>query len=191
MVMLGKKSLVITLVAASIFSIFAGSWAATNASEQVMDNQTMSNQTTSAMNNQTTTAKAAHFVVRDSETVLLDGKAIGGNDYIHLYDTTPSEILSGHIAAKIPCDSNSTPRVQILTGSAQGTTTGSLDRVELETIPWLSTPGRLCFYHADVGSNVTSFDSDILIKNPSNSRIDFPATSTIVIGVNVIGRFGE
>jgi hypothetical protein len=29
-------------------------------------------------------------VVRDSETILLEGKIIPANDYIHLYDSTPS-----------------------------------------------------------------------------------------------------
>jgi hypothetical protein len=192
MVMLNKKSLVFTLVITSIFSILVGSWAATNASGQVTGNQTMANQTTtsSAMNNNqtTTAAKTTHNVtiVRDSEAVLLDGKSIPGNDYIHLYDTTPFAIVNGHVAAKVPCDSNSTSQVQILIGSAP-----DFHPADLENVAALSTPGELCLYHVDLASNATSMITDIAIKNPSNSTIDFPDTSTVVIGVNEIMQGGE
>jgi hypothetical protein len=47
-------------------------------------------------------------VVRDSAVILLEGKTIPANDYIHLYDTTPYMIKTGHIAAKLPCDASST-----------------------------------------------------------------------------------
>ena len=36
-------------------------------------------------------------VVRDSATILLEGKIIPTKDYIHLYDSTPYLITSGHI----------------------------------------------------------------------------------------------
>ena len=35
-------------------------------------------------------------VVRDSQTVLLEGLTIPANDFIHLYDTTPYMIKVGH-----------------------------------------------------------------------------------------------
>ena len=38
-------------------------------------------------------------VVRDSQTILLEGKTLPSKDYIHLYDTTPYQIKLGHIAA--------------------------------------------------------------------------------------------
>ena len=90
-------------------------------------------------------------------------------------------ILNGHIAAKVPCDANSTARVQILIGSAP-----AFKPANLKLIKELSTPGKLCLYHVDVVSNATSIVTDIAIKNPSNSTLDFPDTSTIVIGVNEI-----
>jgi hypothetical protein len=40
-------------------------------------------------------------VVRDSETTLLEGKAIPANDYIHLYDSTPYRITNGHVMRAI------------------------------------------------------------------------------------------
>jgi hypothetical protein len=145
-----------------------------------MNNQTMTSQAMAA--NQTLT------VTRDSETILLEGKSIPAKDYIHLYDTTPYMIMNGHIAAKLPCDPDSNPKVQVLTGSAP-----DLKPADFELIKELSHPGDLCLYHVDLMSNASATNggnattiTDIAISNPSNDKIEFPATSTVVIGVNEI-----
>jgi hypothetical protein len=39
-------------------------------------------------------------IVRDSVTELLQDKIIPGGDFIHLYDSTPYNILNGHVALK-------------------------------------------------------------------------------------------
>ena len=49
----------------------------------------------------------SNTVVRDSQTVLLEGKTLPANDFIHLYDSTPYMIMVGHVAVKLPCDANS------------------------------------------------------------------------------------
>ncbi|HEY6587735.1 MAG TPA: hypothetical protein VIY98_05530, partial [Nitrososphaeraceae archaeon] len=36
--------------------------------------------------------------VRDSVTILLQDTIIPGTDFLHLYDSTPSHIVNGHIA---------------------------------------------------------------------------------------------
>jgi hypothetical protein len=137
--------------------------------------------------------------------VLLEGKSLPANDYIHLYDTTPYMIMNGHIAAKVPCDANSNPEVQILIGSAP-----DLNPADFELIAELSNPGELCLYHVDLMSNssattggggvnaTATIITDIAISNPSNTNMTFPATSTVVIGVNEImpiegehGQHGE
>ena len=41
--------------------------------------------------------------VRDSVTILLQDTIIPGTDFLHLYDSTPSHIVNGHIALKAPC----------------------------------------------------------------------------------------
>ena len=46
-------------------------------------------------------------VVRDSAVVLLGGRTLPSNNFIHLYDTTPYMIMNGHIAAKLPCNDQS------------------------------------------------------------------------------------
>jgi hypothetical protein len=126
--------------------------------------------------------EAGGTVVRDSTAILLAGQTIPGGSFIHLYDSTPDAIATGHVAAKIPCAENSTATLQILTGSAP-----NLRPVQLELLPELSTPGELCLYHADLasvqGGNMTT---DIAIQNPGEGDVEFPATSTVVIGVNKV-----
>jgi hypothetical protein len=128
----------------------------------------------------TTGTAAGGTEVRDSTAILLAGQTIPGGSFIHLYDSTPDAIATGHIAAKIPCDENSNATLTILTGSAP-----NLQPVELEPLPELSTPGELCLYHADLaseqGGNMTT---DIAIQNAGDEDVELPATSTVVIGVN-------
>jgi hypothetical protein len=127
-----------------------------------------------------TEGEAGGATVRDSTAVLLAGETIPGGSFIHLYDSTPDAIATGHVAAKIPCDDNSNATLTILTGSAP-----NLQPAELELLPELSTPGGLCLYHADLvseqGGNMTT---DIAIQNPGEDDVELPATSTVVIGVN-------
>jgi len=123
-------------------------------------------------------------VVRDSAVILLEGKTIPANDYIHLYDTTPYMIKTGHVAAKLPCDASSTSPLKILIGQAP-----NLKPAALEFIKPLSTPGKMCLYHVDVASQSggqAGIITDIAIQNPTSTTITFPSTSTVVIGVDEI-----
>ena len=113
-------------------------------------------------------------VVRDTVTLLLSGQSIPAMSYIHLYDSSPYKIVNGHIAAKIPCNDDSESTLQILTGSAP-----SFQPAELELIDGnLSTPGELCLYHVDIPQKNVTTTTDIAIKNPTDSSVDFPETST-------------
>jgi hypothetical protein len=131
---------------------------------------------------QHTKGEAGATTVRDSATILLAGQTIPGGSFIHLYDSTPDAISTGHVAAKIPCNEASNATLTILTGSAP-----NLQPAELELLPELSTPGGLCLYHADLaseqGGNMTT---DIAIQNPGEDDVELPATSTVVIGVNKV-----
>jgi hypothetical protein len=125
---------------------------------------------------------SAATTIRDSTAILLSGQTIPGGSFIHLYDSTPDAIATGHVAAKIPCDENSNATLTILTGSAP-----NLQPTELELVPELSTAGELCLYHADLaseqGGNMTT---DIAIQNTGEDDVELPATSTVVIGVNKV-----
>ncbi len=122
--------------------------------------------------------------VRDSVTELLQDKVIPGGDFIHLYDSTPYHILNGHVALKAPCEDDSITPVQVLIGSAPNMTAATL-----ENVAPLSTPGEQCLYHADLipGGNVTII-TDIALSNPTEEDIEFPPTSTVVIGINEITK---
>src|SRR5918994_1723398 len=65
-----------------------------------------------------TEGEAGGTAVRDSTAILLAGETIPGGSFIHLYDSTPDAIATGHVAAKIPCNENSNATLSILTGSA-------------------------------------------------------------------------
>jgi hypothetical protein len=120
------------------------------------------------------------FYVRDSQAVLLEGRTLASEGFIHLYDSTPYLIGNGHIAANLPCEDNSTASVNLLIGQAP-----NLTAAELENVPQLSTPGDLCLYHADIPpQNLTV--TDIAVQNPGDSDLELPASSTVVIGVNEI-----
>src|SRR3712207_5016953 len=136
------------------------------------------------------------FTVRDSVFALLADQTIPPNSFIHLYDTTPYSISNGHIAAKIPCDDESAPLLNILVGLAP-----NLAPAPLELVPPLSTPGELCLYHTDLPApaqanatataNATTTTNatmitDIAIQNPGDEDVTLPSTSTVVIGVNEI-----
>lgn len=120
--------------------------------------------------------------VRDSVTILLQDAIIPGTDFLHLYDSTPSHILNGHIALKAPCTADSSSPIQVLIGSAPNMTAATL-----ENIPALSTPGEQCLYHVDLipGGNVTTI-TDIALSNPTEDEIEFPPTSSVVIGINEV-----
>jgi hypothetical protein len=159
-----KKSLITILAAVITSLIFMNTGNLTPATAQGGENQT------------------GGTVVRDSITLLLANQTIPAMSYIHLYDSSPYKIVNGHVAAKIPCNDDSESTLNILTGSAP-----NFQPAELELIDGnLSTPGELCLYHVDLPQENVTTTTDIAIQNPTDSSIDFPETSTIVVGVNEI-----
>jgi hypothetical protein len=122
--------------------------------------------------------------VRDSVTLLLQDNIIPAGDFIHLYDTTPYHIMNGHIALKLPCEDDSTSPIQVLIGSAPNMTAATL-----ENVPPLSTPGEQCLYHMDLmpSGNVTTL-TDIALSNTGEENIEFPPTSSVVIGINEVKK---
>ena len=125
-------------------------------------------------------------VTRDSQTILLEGASLPEGSFIHLYDSTPYKIENGHIAAKVPCNEENATAVNVLIGQAP-----NLAPAELEFVAPLSSPGDLCLYHVDIASDDVNTITDIAIGNNITDDIDFPATSTIVLGVNEISSLGD
>jgi hypothetical protein len=128
-------------------------------------------------------------VVRDSQTILLEGKTISSKGFIHVYDATPYMIMSGHVAANLPCDSSAKTPYNVLIGQAP-----NVKPAELEYIKELSTPGKMCIYHVDVNSEPggkAGIITDIALQNPTATDVKFPPMSTLVIGVDEIAPGAE
>jgi len=128
-------------------------------------------------------AQEEKTVTRDSQTVLLEGKTLPPKDFIHLYDTTPYLLKLGHVAAKLPCDSNNKTSLNVLIGQAP-----KLKPAELELVKPLSTPGKMCIYHVDIESGPPGENpiTDIALQNPTDKEVKFGPTATVVIGVDEI-----
>ena len=111
-----------------------------------------------------------------SEHIPLIGQLSSG-DYILLMDFTPfvtSVEGHSHIALKVPCNENGSPKVSILTGIAPNLKTlnigsaisnGTIDGNNID----LSVEGNSCLYHAELPNNV----SDIVLANTSNQTLNF------------------
>ena len=157
------------------------------AKDQGTTNSSHDSTSMSGMNMSSTAAEAAGSkgttVTRDSVTVLLEGKTIPAKGFIHLYDSTPYMINAGHIALHVPCDTSSTPIVDVLIGPAP-----NLTKTQPEIIKELSKPGTMCVYHVDIESDPAKkvYQTDVAIQNPTDKPITFPASSGVVIGVNEI-----
>ena len=184
-----------SIIAILTLSVVAGIFSNIPLSYAQNDTMSMGNMTEEGEEHATTT-EAGHSAeeeekehnetstVRDSVTELLEGKIIPGGDFIHLYDTTPYHILNGHVALKAPCSDDGTTSIQVLIGSAPNMTAATL-----ENIAPLSTPGEQCLYHVDLipVGNVTII-TDIALKNPTELDLEFPPTTTVVIGINEITK---
>src|ERR687897_177280 len=122
--------------------------------------------------------EAGGITIRDSTAMLLAGETIPAGSFIHLYDSTPDAIATGHLAAKIPCDENSNSTLAILTGSAPNLAPADLQK---GLVPQLSSPGDLCLYHVDLASKQGgNMSTDIAMQNPGDEDVELPATSPVV-----------
>jgi hypothetical protein len=153
-------------------------------------------------NNEAATANITIFV-RNSGTLLLSHQIIPPKDFIPVYDSLPYKIMNGHVAAKLPCDSNSESPLQILVGQLS-----ELKPTQLHLISGLSKPGYMCMYYADLspstnntvatskepkidsimssrgGGNLTI--TYIEFSNPTDYRVILPNTASLAISVNRI-----
>ncbi len=100
----------------------------------------------------------------------------------HLYDSTPSKIVVGHIAAHLPCDSAGETTLKVVAGIAP-----KVAPLELEKVKELSLLGNICIYHADLPQKNNTDITDIALLNPTDTNITLPDTSGIVIHVSEFG----
>lgn len=163
------------------------------------NNNNSSNATLPAVGFNSLQNSSKNTVVRNVDTLFMAHQIIPPKDFIPLYDTSPYQILAGHLAAKIPCDANSKPSLEILIGHLP-----NLRPVEPKLIREYSQPGYICMYNVEIDAAKTTnvsagnnngskgevptkpIDTDILLRNPTDTRILLPNTSTIVIGVDEV-----
>src|SRR6266540_1764097 len=134
-------------------------------------------QSTSPVNN-ATQQHASHILdnLIISQHIPLTGQLAKG-DYILLIDFTPfATRVQGHshIAMKIPCNKDGTPKTTIVTGIApnlksldvgKAINNGTLNGKSLD----LSNEGTSCLYHAELPTGIT----DIALVNTSNDTLNF------------------
>jgi len=121
------------------------------------------------------------------DTVLLAGQTLPASSYIHLMDLSPMQLISGHLALKVPCNASGNSPIVLLVGSAPDFSKIYLNNTEI--LSAISAPGSLCIYHFYLGSVYEQLNkplTDIAIFNPTNQSILFPATSTAVISANKV-----
>jgi hypothetical protein len=132
----------------------------------------------SGMNDTATQQHAEHTLdnLIISEHIPLNGQ-LANEDYILLMDFTPfATSIEGHshIAMKVPCNQDGSPKVTIITGVAPKLNTlnignaisnGTLDERNLD----LSVEGRSCLYHTELPNGIT----DIVLVNTSNGTLNF------------------
>jgi len=121
------------------------------------------------------------------DTVLLAGQTLPAGSYIHMMDISPMQLISGHVALKVPCDVNGSSPIILLVGDAPDFSKIYLNNTEI--LSAISTPGQMCIYHFYLGTVYETLNkplTDIAIFNPTNQSILFPATSTAVISANKV-----
>jgi hypothetical protein len=104
----------------------------------------------------------------DLQTILLEGKTLPANNYIHLYDVTPYMIEVGHVTAQIPCYSKSETSLNVAHCQVH-----NLKPDDLELVKELSKPGAMYVYQVDIGSTQQGDNgiiTDIALQNPTNKE---------------------
>jgi hypothetical protein len=82
----------------------------------VASSGSMSGMNMSGMNMSAIAPLQGQTIVRDSVTLLLEGKTIPAKGFIHVYDAAPYMIHDGHVALHVPCDTSSKLIVNLLAG---------------------------------------------------------------------------
>jgi hypothetical protein len=127
-------------------------------------------------NNETSAARNATILLKNPGILLLSHQIIPPKDFIPVYDAMPYKIMNGQVYAKLPCDSNSKPSLQILAGQLS-----ELKVAQLKLITAVSKPGYMCMYYA----NLTSTNNDTVVSTNATSNV--PNVDNIVTSGGVGG----
>lgn len=116
-------------------------------------------------------------IINPSRTTAFGKRSVYSRHRIVLMDFTPfATSIEGHshIAMKVPCNEDGSPKITIITGVAPKLNTleigdainnGTLDNKNLD----LSIEGKSCLYHAELPNGIT----DIALVNTLNRTLSF------------------
>lgn len=128
-------------------------------------------------------SRQSSSAINDNVSISLNDKSIPEGSYMPIYDSRPYKISDGHISAKLPCNEDSSPSVQIMVGNEF-----ELSPIELKIIPDLSDAGSICLYEGDIITGLNNTIYDIMVQNTITDEIDFPDTSSIAIGITKLDK---
>ncbi len=129
--------------------------------------------TTSGSNNMTTTR-----VMPTTQWISLKGITLKPEEFLDLADTSPVLTTKGHVATYLPCDANGNTTISFVQGKVD-VGVNTLKPVDAEYLKQMSTPGKDCIYHFDIGTpeGVTDF----AIINNGTKAITFGDRNTITM----------
>ncbi len=133
-----------------------------------------------------TTSNMTHNMTHDTATILLDYQRIRPEKFIHLYDTTPFSIKSGHIAINVDCDDEGMAVVDLAVGVAPEMEIIKLDMKNM--VHDLSEHGVMCLYHLDLPPEEGMLITDIALINNSNKMVRLGPEAGVVIHIHELGE---
>ncbi|HYL66267.1 MAG TPA: hypothetical protein VEU72_03860 [Nitrosopumilaceae archaeon] len=106
----------------------------------------------------------------------LNGITLKSGEFLDLVDTTPFMTTKGHVAAYLPCDKQGNTPITYLQGVVD-VGVNTLTPVDKEYLPQLSTPGKNCLYHFDIGTSEGA--TDFAIINSGKQPVHFEDRNTL------------
>lgn len=119
---------------------------------------------------------ANDFILRNSESIFLEDKHLPESSIMTLVNTSPFKIIEAQITSRLPCDENNNSVVEILIGNPS-----NYSETVLEFLGRYSEESNLCIYKNVISDSANEIN-EIALSNNGTEEIEFPPTSTIMIG---------
>jgi len=116
------------------------------------------------------------FIMWNSESIFLEDKHLPESSIMTIVNTSPFQIIEAQITSRLPCDENNNSIVDILIGNPP-----NYNETILDYLGQYSEVSNLCIYKSIISDSANKI-SEIAISNNGTEEIEFPPTSTIMIG---------
>lgn len=124
--------------------------------------------------------------VLDETTLLLGYQRVRPGQFLHLYDTTPYPITSGHIAVHIDCDDEGIGELAVGVGSAP-----DFEIIELSMANMIhesSEHGNICLYHLDLPPEHDMIVTDVILINTSDEWVRLAPEAGVTVTIHSLGE---